>query len=78
MKQRIEDRFRGETGGWEMIGRPFTMSAGKVVVAPVRRVGDADGQRAARSRRAVTAVRSADMQICVNGDRATGSRANRA
>src|SRR5262245_43379217 len=41
MELRVGDRFRDETGEWEVVGRPFTMRAGKIVHAQVRRVGDA-------------------------------------
>jgi len=40
MELQIGDRLIDETGEWEIIGRPYSSSAGKIASARVRRVGE--------------------------------------
>jgi len=42
MELQIGDRITDETGEWEIIGRPYSSSAGKIASARVRRVGQTD------------------------------------
>jgi hypothetical protein len=42
MQLQIGDRLSDETGEWEIIARPYSSSAGKIVSARVRRVGQID------------------------------------
>jgi hypothetical protein len=42
MDLRVGDRLADETGEWEVIGRPYTTSAGKDARARVRRIGQPD------------------------------------
>ena len=42
MELHIGDRITDETGEWEIIGRPYSSSAGKIASVRVRRVGQPD------------------------------------
>jgi hypothetical protein len=39
MELRVGDRFTGETGEWEIVGRPYTAGGGKVH-ARVKQIGE--------------------------------------
>jgi hypothetical protein len=40
MELRVGDRFTDETGEWEIVSQPYTISGGKVVYARVKQVGE--------------------------------------
>jgi hypothetical protein len=42
MELQIGDRLTNGSGEWEIIGRPYSSSAGKIASARVRRVGQTD------------------------------------